>query len=244
MIGATLALTFLSFTSFLAWRESAQINLKIGRNLYSASDTVAEETLENGVRKNGGEYLLRYNAALALQESSLTATGGKPNMDKLIRARKHLYAALDIRSDTAIHLAMGQNFAMEGMTNDALAHYNIAFFLGQNGADANNWADIRQHQAEAARDFFGSGNLGIPIIMAFNSVTGFSPGFSKTTVSQFLESFFADISPERWTSATVDNDGNALREIYRHKTPPEKEQIAAGLAGAGFSFLTAYLEGK
>jgi len=239
------ALALLVFASFAAWRESAQANLKTGIALYVSSNPAAEDVLRTGVDKNGGDYLLRYYAALSLQKNSfaMIAKGMRPD-GKLIEAREHLNAALDIRFDTADHQALGRNFALEGRMGDALAHYNIAFFFSQNTADLAQMPDIRQYQTETARDYFERGSLGVPLIMAFNTVTGFSPSFAGSPTSRFLESFFSLVPPDGWISATVERRGEALKEMYRRQSPGEKELIAAGLNSAGFVFLSAYMEEK
>lgn len=242
---AACALAFLCAALFLGWRESAQANLKSGTLLQERRDSAAEFVLESGSRKNPQDYQLRYRLAVELDKRALAQMNGNmPFREPLFSARQHLLAALALRCDIFTHYELGQNFLMDGKMADALGHFNLAFFLSQNPQDLGTWRELAEtEQAKAARELFARGNLGRPLIMAYNTMTEFAPNPQKTPAVKFIESFLGAQPPEKWAEMGLADHRPALAGAFDALGAHEREEIASALNAGGFGFLVDAMKG-
>lgn len=245
VLKAACALAFLCTALFLGWREAAQTNLKSGTLMQAQGNPAAEKILESGSRKNPHDYQLHYRLAVELDKRALGLINEKkPFSEPVLAARNHLLAALAVRCDTFTHFELGQNYLLDGKLADALGHFNIAFFLSQNQRDLETWRGLADtEQATAARELFARGNLGRPLIMAYNTMTGFTPNPPKTRVADFIESLLGGQPPERWAGMGVGEHRGALAEAFGKLADREREEIASAMDSAGFGFLVNAMKG-
>jgi hypothetical protein len=237
------AVFFIAGALFLAWRESAQVNLKSGIRLYELNSPHASEILRNGVNKDPYNYRLHYILAKSLHKTAFALLKEKRDAKKpLFEARRSLINALDLRFDSFDHLLLGFNYELTGQPYRALAHYNISFFFSQDAGEPDSWERLRPDQAGAAEEYFKAGVTGVALIMAYNALAGYEvrPAFSSAEV--LLNDFFLAEPPDKWLSKEWEEGKRKLKELYKKRADTEREGIVSLLEEAGFVFLARFLD--
>ena len=239
-------LIFLTATGLLLWRESSYAHLKSGMLLYRKSDTTAIPIFKSGLEKNGQSYLLHNFLAKMLHIASFRGGHLTPHGRVMIlEARQHLNASLDIRRDAYDHLALAENYRLEGDDNSGYAEYNISFFLSLNPEELKRWHTPKDSPGKIAEQYLGKGEIGTAMVIAYNrltryevkklAVTSLNPG------ARVVESYFNGISPSRWLDRSGEGGkGEAavlLRAGFGKLSGDEKRSALLEFDKSGMTFL-------
>lgn len=243
---------FLIASGYLLWRESAFAHLKSGISLYRKGDTTAIPIFESGIAKNRQSYLLRNYLAKTLHTASLRGGHKTPRGRVMIlEARQHLSASLDLRRDTFDHMALAENYRLEGDDISGYAEYNISFFLSLNPEELKRWHTPKEPPGRIAAQYFDKGEIATAMIIAYNRLTGYEVKRLATASQKpgaiVVGSFFKGQSPGKWFSET-DTAGkekavSLLRSEYDRLTEEEKRSVLIDFNNTGMLFLEEMVAG-
>ncbi len=238
---AVLALAFAGIAFFLFQRQVGEVYLKSGKHLYDENSPLATGALRRASWYACADPASYYFLAAALQKEAVASSAADARV-RLVEGEAAIQNALAIRTDATILQLLGENRMLDGIFDESLEAYNAAFFLSQKPGDVNAWKEQRKYQAEVARAAFVRGALGPALIIAYNHFSDYAPFAKEGAMTELLAAFFKTVPPERWRTATVENDGPALKKLFAARTPEERHGIKDALLRENFRFLASYLE--